>query len=388
MPSIEAPLEAKTESRAGFDFRARLPALDGLRGLAILSVFLYHYAGGIDHHPDSLPLKALYSVTQFGWAGVDLFFVLSGFLITGILYDTQNDQGYYRKFYARRSLRIFPVYYLFLAIVAVVGIAAGVKWKVADLSFLLYVGFPCALVWPDIIPASSYIRVTHLWSLCMEEQFYLVWPLLIATLGTARRILRVCLFLIVVALALRILVWGTGWLNPSWSYTFLPFRVDSLALGAALAVLVRGEHKHRLIKAAPIVLACSVLGLLAVFVAFGTTQHDDPGLGTVGFTLITLASGALLVLAVLKQGIVHKLFSTKALCTLGTYSYGLYLYHFPLAVLLDPMKPPLAHLLHSEALAKVVFVILSLGINLTVAWVSFQVIESPIMRLKNRFKYA
>ena len=372
----------------GFNFRHRMPALDGLRGLAILSVFLYHYAGGTDHHPDSVLLKGMYSITRFGWAGVDLFFVLSGFLITGILYDTRNDSGYLRKFYARRSLRIFPVYYLFLAIVVIVGALVGVRWRFAQTSFLLYVGYPCALVWPHLIPATSYLRITHLWSLCMEEQFYLVWPLLIGALGTPRRILCACGFLMCVALTLRILVWGAGWLNPVWAYTFLPFRMDSLVLGAALAVLLRGQHTTRLAKAAPIVLACSVAGLFAVCMAARTTEHDSPEIGTVGFTLIALASGSLLVLAVLKQGIVRKIFSANALRTLGKYSYGLYLYHFPLAVLLDPAKPPLVHLLHSEVFGKMLFVMLSLAINFGVAWSSFRFIESPIMNLKNRFKYA
>jgi len=382
------------EASSGFNFRERMPALDGLRGLAILSVFLYHYAGGIEHHPKGVLLKAMYSVTQFGWAGVDLFFVLSGFLITGILYDTQNDPGYYKKFYARRSLRIFPIYYLYIAIVAVLGIAVGVHWRAPHATFLLYVGFPAALIWPDLIPASAYIRVTHLWSLCMEEQFYLVWPWLIAALGTPRRILRTCGVVIVVALVLRIAVWeshwvwGGGWLNPSWAYTFLPFRMDSLALGATLAVLIRGRRTEMLAKAAPFVLGLAAAGLLTVFVTGGTTDHEGAGIGTVGFSLIALASGSLLVLAVLRHGMVYKLFSQQALRTLGKYSYGLYLYHFPLAVLLDPMKPPLGHLLHSEIVAKVLFVVISLGINLAVAWVSFRFIESPIMNLKDKFKYA
>ncbi len=112
-----------------FDFRDRMPALDGLRGLAILSVFLYHYAGGIQQHPTNILLKAMYSVTGLGWAGVDLFFVLSGFLITGILFDTQSDPGYFRKFYARRSLRIFPIYYLFLFVTAIVGTS---RWRALD----------------------------------------------------------------------------------------------------------------------------------------------------------------------------------------------------------------------------------------------------------------
>ena len=96
-------------------FGRHLPALDGVRGVAILAVFLQHYgAGGV--HSTSLPVKIVATFCGLGWSGVDLFFVLSGFLITGILFDTQHDPAYYRKFYARRMLRIFPIYYLFVLI--------------------------------------------------------------------------------------------------------------------------------------------------------------------------------------------------------------------------------------------------------------------------------
>ena len=292
----EIPVAAATNigggAGEGFNFRERMPALDGLRGLAILSVFLYHYAGGVELRPNSAWLRAMYSVTQFGWVGVDLFFVLSGFLITGILYDTQGESGYYSKFYARRSLRIFPIYYLYIAIVAIVGGFVGIHWRAAQATFLLYVGFPCALVWPDIIPATSYIRITHLWSLCMEEQFYLVWPWLISALATPRRILRTCGLLIFVALALRSLIWVTGWLGPAWGYTFLPFRMDTLAVGAALAILVRGHHRERLTKMAPAVLAVASAGVLGICVAARSIDHDTAGLNSVGFTMIALASGS------------------------------------------------------------------------------------------------
>jgi peptidoglycan/LPS O-acetylase OafA/YrhL len=382
------PIARVAAMPGAFDFRQRMPALDGLRGLAILSVFLYHYAGGRDQHPTSLLLRAMYGVTQFGWAGVDLFFVLSGFLITGILFDTQNDPGYFRKFYARRSLRIFPIYYLFLAVTAVVGVAIGVHWRSGDGWFLLYAGFPAALISPEIIPQSAYIRITHLWSLCMEEQFYLVWPWMIAVLAAPKRILRTCVALMCGALALRALVWGAGWLGAGWAYTFLPFRMDSLALGAALAILIRGQHTEKLAKAAPYVLGVAAAGLLVVFGASGTTEHDGPWMNTIGFTLIAWASGSLLVLGVLRHGAIYKIFSAAALRTLGKYSYGLYLYHFPLAVVLDPLKPPLGHLLHSEIAGKVVFVIVGLAINLGVAWASFRFIEGPIMELKRAFRYS
>jgi len=371
---------------ATFDFRRHVPALDGLRGLAILAVFIYHYAGGIANHPTGLALRAMYSVTQVGWAGVDLFFVLSGFLITGILYDTKDDVGYYRKFYARRTLRIFPVYYLFLGIVAVVGLLTGVHWTLGHASFLLYVGFPCALAWPSLIPASEYIRVTHLWSLCMEEQFYLIWPWLVAALGTPIRILRMCGVLMVVALGLRVAVYAAGW-NHTWAYAFLPFRMDALAVGAALAILLRGPYRELVAKLAPAMLALAAAGFLCVCIVGRTTDHEGAAMGTAGFSLLTLVSGSLLVLGVSRYGLVRKIFSLQALRTLGKYSYGLYLYHFPLAVVLDRMKPMLGSALHSENLGKVVFVAVSLGINLGVAWVSFRLIEAPIMTWKKRFDY-
>ena len=323
----------------------------------------------------------------FGWAGVDLFFVLSGFLITGILFDTQRDPGYFRKFYARRSLRIFAIYYLFLFVTAKVGILVGVRWTAGHISFLLYAGFPASLVWPSLIPASSYIRVTHLWSLCMEEQFYLIWPALIAALATPRRILRRCVVLMCVALALRVLVWRAGWLTPSWAYTFLPFRMDSLALGAALAILIRGSHAERLAKAAPTVLACSSAGLLAVLIASRTTEHDAPLIGTIGFTLIALVSGSLLLLGVLNRGIVRNIFSTQALRTVGKYSYGLYLYHFPLAVLLDPCeaparpRSPLRNFRQSHIRSR------RLGHQPSRSLGQFPAHRIPIMNLKNRFRY-
>lgn len=375
-------------AKTSFSFRVRVPALDGLRGLAILAVFLYHYAGGKDNHPHSFLLQTMYAVTKFGWAGVDLFFVLSGFLITGILYDTRHDPHYYKNFYIRRSLRIFPLYYLFLAVMAMVGIYVGVHWSASQALFLLYLGYPSALIVPDLIPQTPYLRLTHLWSLSVEEQFYLLWPFLILTLSTSRRILQLCGVLFFVALAMRLLVWSTGWLHEGWAYTFLPFRMDSLALGGALAMLVRGPLREKVMKLAPAVFITGAAFLALVLFFAPTTDHDAPQIWTVGFTLNTLVSGALLLLALRPNGMVQRLFDFRPLRELGKYSYGMYIYHFPLAVLLDPIKPPLIQAMHSEVLAKIIFVIGSLLVNYVVAKASFEFFESPILNLKSRFSYA
>lgn len=366
-------------------FRDRVPALDGLRGLAILAVFLFHYVGEGGTQPHGFLLRAIHGITRFGWAGVDLFFVLSGFLITGILYDTQGNAHYYRTFYLRRSLRIFPTYYLFLGLVAFVGVLLGVRWTAGHALFLVYLGYPGALILPNLIQI-PYIRLIHLWSLSLEEQFYLLWPFLILTLSTSRRILRLCLGLICLALTMRLLIWGNGWLDGKWAYMFLPFRIDSLALGAALAVLARGSSFQRVMKMAPYVLllASAILGVLLAF-SLNTRPTEAPQIWTLGFTLNALISGSLLLLALRPTGILVRLFNTKFLRKFGKYSYEMYLYHFPLAAILEPLRP--AMILHSEFISKLVFVLGSLLVNYMVAKASFEFFESPILNLKSKFVY-
>ena len=369
------------------DFRARLPALDGLRGLAILAIFLFHYAGGGPQNPSTLPLKVMYGFTRFGWAGVDLFFVLSGFLITGILYDTKDDPRYFRNFYLRRSLRIFPVYYSFVLVIGILGALAGARWTIGDLSFLAYVGYPAALIRPELIPDTPLIRITHLWSLCVEEQFYLVWPFLIFMLSSSRRILLLCGAYVSLALGMRLLIWQTGWLSPEWAITFLPFRMDSLALGGALAILVRGPRIDTVTQVAPVILGSAGVCLFGLCLIAPSTAYTDSSMWTLGFTLISLVSASLVLLALRPGGFVRWLFSGRILRTFGKYSYGMYVYHFPLMVLLTPMRNPLLSVLGSEVLAKATFVLASLAINFALALASFRYFESPILKLKSRFDY-
>lgn len=206
----------------------RIPALDGLRGFAILAVFAFHYGYGGNQSSVAL-VKGISAVFGLGRSGVDLFFVLSGFLITGILFDTRTDDGYYKKFYARRILRIFPIYYLLAAVLFILGTLRGFHWTAGHLWFLVYFGYPAALFWPGLVQASSWLRITHLWSLSVEEQFYFVWPGLIRKLASKRNILFFCLGMFVASLLTRMAF--VGWVNTDWANTFLFCRMDALAVG-------------------------------------------------------------------------------------------------------------------------------------------------------------
>jgi peptidoglycan/LPS O-acetylase OafA/YrhL len=345
-----------------------IPALDGVRGLAILAVFFHHYgAGGI--HSTSAVVRGIATVCGLGWSGVDLFFVLSGFLITGILFDTQREPGYYRKFYARRTLRIFPIYYGFAAITLVI-VPFGV-WQKGHLFFLVYLGYPAAVIWPALVNLP--IRITHLWSLTVEEQFYMLWPWMIRKFHTSTNILDLCVAVGVGSLVARVVF-------PGWAYASLPCRMDGLALGAALAILFRGDLWQRCQRSAWALFLASAGTVVLMCVLRHTTDHNDPVIRTVGFSVIAIAYGALLVLSL---GPLTGLFSLRILRIFGKYSYGIYLYHFPLTTLFEHAKPFFTR----YPLGSLSYVATSLAANLAIAALSFHLFEQPILKLKSCFEY-
>jgi peptidoglycan/LPS O-acetylase OafA/YrhL len=384
--AVAQPTEAAAAPKA--DFRQHILALDGMRGVAILAVFFYHYAAGAGLHTTSSAVRAAATVFGLGWSGVDMFFVLSGFLITGILFDTLSDPGYYKKFYARRALRIFPVYYLLALIFILLTPVLGVHWSPAHLFFLAYLGYPAALIWPGLVQVSHNVAITHLWSLSVEEQFYMIWPFLIAKLRNPKSILRACMFAGVLALLLRIGVYAAGSLSFSWAYTFLLCRMDTIAIGAAIAILMRGPAREKLQSLAPYIFFGAAIGIVAICVARKTVDHSDTAIGTIGFTLLAIMFGGLLVLVMNKGSWLAGLFSLPVLRMFGKYSYGFYLFHFPLWVALGPSKDFFVARMHSYFIGATFHVFFCLVVNLLVAVASFHLFESPIMRLKGRFSYA
>ena len=354
----------------------RLPELDGLRGIAILLVLGFHY------RPATGPLTYLTGFFASGWIGVDLFFVLSGYLITGILLDSAGRPHYYRNFLVRRSLRIFPLYYACMALYCVLNylpspvnirdfLTNGNAWW-----YLIYLGNVQTFLqnaWPGAA------ILTPLWSLQVEEQFYLSFPFIVK-LGRKRLawILAGC---VIGAPVLRIALTLFLPRNMMGAYTLMPCRIDALAMGGLVAIAARewpGRLRGRWIGWLAPISAITV-------VLFCILWHDTPwslSMRTVGFTALDLAfTGVLMMLIGWRQPLLLRLCRMRALVWVGTISYGLYLLHLPALVIFRRWLAPLLGIAPDGSAA--FFVMNALAI--TMAWFSWTVFESPILRLRERF---
>jgi len=309
-----------------------LPALDGVRGLAILMVLAHNFdlvsdgAGGlarlVDHAAD------------LGWIGVQLFFVLSGFLITGALCDTRGAPNYLGAFFGRRVLRIFPLYYATLLVAFLLlplvspGLAPDGRHQIWLWTYL------ANWVEPGGRGVASF---PHFWSLAVEEQFYLVWPFVVRAVAPAR-LLRLSLGLCVAALAIRIGLRATG-ADPAAVYMWTICRMDALAAGAAVAVWLRLpggpaalERRWRALST-----AAALLGVAAFVVTRGLPR-TSLGTQTFGYSALVVLFAYLLLAAVRgeAQGRRARLLGAPVLRSIGKYSYAMYVLHTPIHRLISP----------------------------------------------------
>jgi peptidoglycan/LPS O-acetylase OafA/YrhL len=351
----------------------RVPELDGIRGVAIGMVLLYHYCVLFPVHK-GMALYYLLLPTHLMWSGVDLFFVLSGFLIGGILLDNRQSFKYYSVFYARRVYRIFPIYYIMIA-------AQGIGTLIAPQSQLFHTNGMPLWVYPifaqnltgDFTRASVWLGVT--WSLAVEEQFYLLFPMVVKR---SRHFLFAVLAICVVgAPLLRTLLILKG-LHRELVYPLLPCRADSLALGVVAALLVRSEtaktwtyqHRGQLIAVLLILAGCA--GTMLKFTVYILE-------GTAGYSIFGLAYFIVLLLVVM--GAVPALsgvLRTRILIWLGSISYCVYLVHQPMRTLSEILLPgrPLLE------------VLLALTGTLAVAQASWILIERGLVRHAHvRYRY-
>lgn len=368
---------------------SHVPALDGVRGLAVLIVVM-HNAGWISGASEQLVVKALGALTASGWVGVQLFFTLSGLLITGILLDSRGRHGYFRSFYLRRTLRIFPLYYAFVA--GAVFVAAPLAWSAA------WAAQVRANQWPYWLYVSNWTQpfqieihgLTHLWSLAVEEQFYLIWPLMAFWLGR-RGLARLAIAMLIAGPFIRYGLRATG-LPIDATYFFTIARWDALAAGALLAALLRDERGRALVSRWTGRLTAILLLALGALIVIQRGFHSDDLLITVvGQSIIGLLSACLLAYAVDEgpariRGLTRVL-SSRGLRTLGKYSYAMYIFHFPIHHALKiPLGPWVAD---SDDPLKIVrtlaYLVLVLVLSFTAALISWRLIEKPFLDLKERW---
>jgi peptidoglycan/LPS O-acetylase OafA/YrhL len=363
------------------------PALDGLRGVAILLV-LIHMLNLLETQ-DGLAAYVFYRISHAGWTGVQLFFVLSGFLITGILLDSRSAKNRWSSFYMRRVLRIFPLYYSVLAITFFVLPAAGVipESVAADEDHQIWL-WTYLTNWAPLFGAGSK-TFPHFWSLAVEEQFYLVWPLLIRSRGPAS-CLKFCLVVAAVSLTVRcLLFWYAVPGHLIYENSFC--RMDALALGgvAAAALRIPDWREKMLATSNRLLVSSGLLFAISMAVTRGFWTGTPAG-ATVGYTLVAACFALLLLAIVSAEALASstwvRIFRIHPLRALGKYSYAMYVFHKPVHDFVG--RSALIALdfdVSQSILWSTIYMVIVTALTFAVAFVSWHVLERHFLRLKRFF---
>jgi peptidoglycan/LPS O-acetylase OafA/YrhL len=374
--------------------RVHYLALDGLRGIAILLVMALHL---IVFEPATRAEDVVYKAVGAGWMGVDLFFVLSGFLITGILLDAKGDGAYFRTFYTRRALRIFPLYYGYLAVLfficplfyahqpaVVQSLHDAAPWY---WSYLVNVRVAIR-GWSGTAWDATPFGTARFWSLAVEEQFYILWPLIVLALSR-QTLVRVCAGIMVVAFGLRLAL-GLHHVGPMVAFVTMPTRMDALAAGAIVAALARNPgglaQFLRPARAAALVAA-------AVFVVVVTLDHGFaqwlPLMQIAGFSAIAVLCGWLIAEAVTAAPHTRlaRTLTVSPLRAFGRYGYGLYVLHSlaPVALAALGVSAATLPLFGNSQMPRVLLIgALSFSLSYLFAFISWHGFEKHFLKLKDR----
>ncbi len=328
---------------------------------------------------------------EIGWCGVDLFFVLSGFLITGLLLDTRGEPNFFRNFYMRRALRILPLYYAAIIIawfvVNVVTFPGIERWPINDQLFhWVYLQNWARILTPG---GGASGPLGHFWSLAVEEQFYLFWPLVVYYVPT-KRLIALCACLVFFSLGLRyyLLSERVAWYTV---YTLTVTRLDGLALGSLLGSYLRSGYSVRsLSRCVSPALATAALALVVISIHDNGFRFWKDRCWTLKFgpSVLAVLFSALLLSSVLQCGpkVVFITCSNRWLRQTGKYSYCMYVVHMPIAVYLVPQVNDQAGLDPHGLSAGMLGFLVTLACSVAIALLSWHYFESPFLRLKRHFE--
>jgi peptidoglycan/LPS O-acetylase OafA/YrhL len=366
---------------------SHVPILDGVRGVALLMGLCVHFIG--DAPAYTTVGRVLVKLANYGIWGVDLFFVLSGFLITGLLYDSKSSPRYFRNFYVRRTLRIFPLYYGVLAALFIVLPALPVPYPAGLDESARHQGW----LWLYVSNAYLAIRqgwalpyVGHFWSLAVEEQFYLVWPIVVLTLGR-RSLLGACVAVTGLALGLRCALSFAG-AGDIAVLVLTPCRFDALCIGGFVALAVRSVGLERVARTARRCIGpfAGLVLLASAWNALGGTLLDLVLPMRTTFVALTFGAALAASLAARQEGLASRVLRSRLMCFIGTRSYGLYVFHGIIAYwmvehrgIFDALATRLGYVG-----AMVVQAVAGAGFSVLVAAVSYDLYEKRFLRLKNR----
>lgn len=350
-----------------------IPFLDGLRGLAIILVLLYHCFPNL-------------SIAKFGWVGVDLFFILSGFLITGILLDTKQNPHYFKNFFIRRALRIFPLYYLLLILVFFIipvfstPLLGNLEYyQQNQIYFWAYIqnwlysvdGFP------------ENFTLHHLWSLGVEEQFYIFWPFIVYFCNQ-KFLIKATIILIIFSIIFRHYGHHLGLVFP-YQYVHILSRMDALLLGALVLQLFRISPNLLKKLSIPVL----ILTTTVIIVYIGVNKTVDFWYLTPIYTFIGLFFASIIAVLIcdFRVSVPAKLLLSNAILNwFGKYSYGLYIIHYPLYFIgLKYLSPTIIKSGFSVLVSGLINGLACIFFSCILAYISFNLFEVKFINLKERF---
>jgi len=368
----------------------RVKELDGLRGIAVLLVMAIHLFKRAAYFTEHPVLKRLTYITSVGWIGVDIFFTLSGFLITSILLKAKNEEHYFKNFYIRRILRIFPLYYA--AIVLVLLFVPKLEPEFTqNLGRILPLMLLYQQNWAPLINGfhiTKYLSIT--WSLAIEEQFYFIWPFIVYKLNR-EQLMKVGVRYIAFSLILRVL--GTiFWPDLGQASAFFYYstfaRFEEMLFGGLLAVFLTydgAQQKVYRFSMTVFIASLSVFTALCLLSLPGLPQPSSIPLMIGGYTSIALFSVGLIGVFITHppQNILRRFFQNPILTFFGKYSYSMYLFHMiPASILLDIYW-------HSGMRGwkpYILYIVTTYLVTILIALLTWNLLEKHMLRLKKFFE--